>query len=645
MVIQFLRWQSNIMQPRSLSEYSVESLSKYREDIRNPVNVKDDFKNRGRLYGMLLKSSCWVRLAMIPRAFVGATPMIVFFLFGYILNEHTRWTKDPTYDALPKIRVYCYWCVALGVASGICKFLSMFAWIRIGSRFTLSLKDKLFTSMMKNDVGFFDMDSIGSLLTLLNEDAQLVQEAFGSTKTQQIGDITQFILSLVLCYVYSWKLTVIATACVPLIVIMISLFSLCIDRHVIRKFIYVSESMTIAEETLAAVRTVRAFNMEQKETARFMKQTEKAKDEDHWVEGLVVVMLSIVYLIVEALVVADLYYGGKMVQQGKLEPGDLLALFGYLLFGVVALVEFQGSIQGEQKAIASGGRILKLTKRVPDINFDGGEHLSDFKGAIEFRNVSFKYPSRNVYVLKNVSFKIEPGQIGALVGHSGSGKSTCVQLLERYYDATEGLVLLDGHDIRTLDPRWLHKRTALVSQEPILFQMSVRDNIKYGKRKATDAEVEAAAEIACAKKFIMKMEQGFDQMVGEKGSTLSGGQRQRIAIARAVIRNPVILITDEATSALDAHSEKKVQAALDQVMANRTCVVVAHRLTTIRNAHTIYVFDSGANTEVGTHDTLVARKGAYYDLVRRQLNVDEVDETEDSPSEPSDETTSSTSSE
>ena len=615
----------------------MESLSERREDLKNPVNAKEDFKDRGRLYGMLLRSSCWVRLAILPPAIVGATPMVVFFLFGQILNEHTKWGQDPEYDALPAIIKWCWWLVLVGFITGISKFLSIFAWIRIGSRFTAKLKDKLFTNMMKNDVGFFDVDSIGSLLTLLNEDAQLVQEAFGSTKTQQLGNVTQFALSIILTYVYSWKLALVATGCVPIFVIMIYSFSQCIDRHVIRKFIYVSESMTIAEETLAAVRTVRGFNRERNETARFMKQTVKAKEEDHKVEHLVNVMLSLVYLLVEVLIVGDLYWGGKMVQEGDLQPGDLLSLFGYLLFGLVALVEFQGSVQGEQKAIASGGRILKLSKRVPDINFDGGEQLEDFKGEIEFRNVSFKYPSRDVYVLKNISFKIEPGQVGALVGHSGSGKSTCVQLLERYYDATEGMILLDGHDIRSLDPRWLHKKTALVSQEPILFQMSVKDNIKYGKRKATDEEVEAAAEIACAKKFISKMEKGFDQMVGEKGSTLSGGQRQRIAIARAVIRDPVILITDEATSALDARSEKKVQAALDRVMANRTCVVVAHRLSTIRNAHVIYVFETGVITETGTHETLVAQKGTYYELVRRQLSAKEIEEIEGKQEDKTDE--------
>jgi ABC-type multidrug transport system fused ATPase/permease subunit len=312
-----------------------------------------------------------------------------------------------------------------------------------------------------------------------------------------------------------------------------------------------------------------------------------------------------------------------MVQKGEMNSGDLFAIFGILLFSNFSLIMLQGSLQAEQKAIASGGRILDFTTHVPNINFDGGLKPSTFAGHIEFRSVSFKYPTRDVYALRNVSFVIEPGQIGALVGHSGSGKSTCVQLLERFYDVTEGVVLLDGHDIRSLDPRWLHQKMALVSQEPSLFQMTIAENIKYGKADATQQEIEEAAEVANARRFIEKLDNGFNQMVGEKGSSLSGGQRQRVAIARAVVRNPVILITDEATSALDSASEKRVQVALDHVMEGRTAVVVAHRLSTIRNAHVIYVFDCGEIKEVGKHEDLVEKKGFYYELVKRQLTKGE----------------------
>jgi ABC-type multidrug transport system fused ATPase/permease subunit len=293
------------------------------------------------------------------------------------------------------------------------------------------------------------------------------------------------------------------------------------------------------------------------------------------------------------------------------------------MFGVMGIIMLQGTLQGEQKALAAGARILKLTEDKPSIPYEGGEIIDDFKGSIEFRNVSFKYPTRDVYVLRNVSFEIKPNEMGALVGHSGSGKSTCVQLLERFYEAEEGLILLDGKDIRTLDPRWLHRVIGLVQQEPLLFLASVQENIKYGAADATHEEVLAAADVANARKFVEKLDHGFDQQVGERGGALSGGQRQRIAIARAVIKDPVILITDEATSALDADSEKKVQQALDKVMENRTAVIVAHRLSTIRHADVIYVFDGGEIKEVGTHDTLVAKQGCYYNLVKKQLTEEE----------------------
>jgi ABC-type multidrug transport system fused ATPase/permease subunit len=315
-----------------------------------------------------------------------------------------------------------------------------------------------------------------------------------------------------------------------------------------------------------------------------------------------------------------MYYGATMVDSGVMEVGDMFAVFGFTMFGCFGIIILQATLQGEEKAISAGARILKLTTHTPDLPFEGGDELDPFKGHIAFRNVSFKYPTRDVYVLKNVSFEIKPGQIGALVGHSGSGKSTCVQLLERYYDVTEGVIEIDGHDIRSLNPRWLHRKTGLVSQEPVLFGTSIRQNILYGNMEATEEQMLAAAEIANCKRFTENLGKGFETLVGEKGSTLSGGQRQRVAIARAVIKDPVILITDEATSALDAGSEKKVQKALDKVMENRTAVIVAHRLSTIKNAHVIYVFDSGEIQESGTHDELVAVHGCYYNLVSRQLN-------------------------
>jgi ABC-type multidrug transport system fused ATPase/permease subunit len=340
----------------------------------------------------------------------------------------------------------------------------------------------------------------------------------------------------------------------------------------------------------------------------------------------IVTMFTLVMIIIWGMVLGNLYFGATLVQKSVANKdnsfliGDLMSCFGFTMFGTMGLIMLQATLQGEQKAIAAGARIIKLTRHIPALNFEGGIQPDDFKGHIIFKNVTFRYPTRPVDVLKNISFEVQPGACVALVGHSGSGKSTCVQLIERYYDVSDGILLIDGKDIKEYDPRWLHRKIGLVSQEPTLFATTIKENIKYGKTEATDEEIEKAAETANAKKFIDRLEKGYDTMVGEKGVQMSGGQRQRIAIARAVIKNPAILITDEATSALDAGSEKKVQQALDKIMIGRTAVIVAHRLSTIRNAQTIYVFEGGEINEQGTHEELVAKKGVYFKLVPRQLS-------------------------
>lgn len=610
---------------RTSSEYSgsMYSQSSYEKQDMN-LKGKQQVVARGVLYKRLLKypMAC---CAIIPSVLHGATPIVVFVLFGQILNEQTKYvqTKEPTMD---KIRNWCLYIALMAVCTAICKFLVSFLWVRMGSRFILDLKAQLFDSLMMNDIPYFDVTPIGSVLTLLGEDSQLVQDNFGTTKGIQFQNMGQFLTGIILAYIYQWKLALVATIIFPFAVIVIFFFSKFIDKHINRKFFYVARMMTIAEETLSSIRTVRGFNREDIEYNRFMKEVDCSVKEEQLALTGVNSMFTIIMIGVWTCIIGNLYYGGTMVDKGQLEPGNLMSVFGFMMFGSMGLIELQTSLQGEQKAISSGARILSMIEHVPSIPFSGGDTIDDFKGHIVFQNVSFKYPTRDVYVLKNTSFEIKPGQMGALVGHSGSGKSTCVQLLERFYDVNEGLILLDGHDITTLDPRWLHRQIGLVGQEPILFQLSIKENIMYAKPNATMEEVERAAEMANAKKFIEKLNGKYDFFVGEKGGSLSGGQRQRIAIARALIKDPVILMTDEATSALDSASEKKVQLALDKVMATRTSVVVAHRLTTVRNANVIYVFDAGEIKEQGTHDELIAKHGVYYELVKRQLKENEKNE-------------------
>lgn len=535
---------------------------------------------------------------------------------------YTRYTSEwgsTVYDPMPDVvRVTKHLAIVCGAQAALMFFVTLI-WTMVGTRVENRMKIDMYTNLMKSEVSYFDITPVGNILTLLSEDAESIEMAFGNVKGTQFAAIVQGISGLVFAIVRKWDVALISIAFVPVVIIALLICIPFILRHSQIKFKNVSESMTIAEETLGAIRTVRGFTREEVEIHRFMRATKEACKRDKYIGLIVVVFLFVVLVSTIGDELADFYYGATLVDKGKLEFGKLVTLFLYTLLGALGVVSLQSTMQGEEKCIAGGARILEVTEHISDIPFDGGEIIEDFKGEIEFKNVSFKYPTRDAYVLKNVSFKIAPHQIGALVGHSGSGKSTCVQLLERFYDVTEGYVLLDGRDIRTLDQHWLHTKIALVSQEPVLFHMTLRENLKYGAHDATDEELLAAIEIANAKKVIEKLEHGLDQMVGEKGESLSGGQRQRIAIARAVVKNPLILITDEATSALDSQSEKKVQIALDKVMQNCTSVIVAHRLSTIRNANIIYVFDAGEIKECGTHDELVKKGGYYYNLVYRQL--------------------------
>ncbi|OHS94474.1 ABC transporter family protein [Tritrichomonas foetus] len=610
-----------------MSDSDIESMYLDESDYVPPPNNKEEFTKeekkeaRSHLYSVLFHE-CSAKIAVFPSLIIGAIPIVVYLVFGQILNLLADRTKN-TEEKYKDLQNFGLYYIIIAVGAGFCKFLDTFLWIRLGSKLSVKIRKQLFNTMMKSEVTFFDVNPIGGILTLLSEDAQMVQDAFGTMKGEQLQYIAQFLSGIILSFVYSWRLALIALATVPVVLIFIGIFVPKVVKLSAQKFENVSKSMTIAEESLSSIRTVKTFNRESIEIKRFIEYTENSGNIEIKISLIMTAMMSLIMIVIWSMVVGNVYYGGTLVVKGVMPVGDLFSVFGFTMLGSFAILSMQGSMQSEQKAIAAGARILKLSRHQSEVQFEGGKKIENFKGHIEFKNVSFKYPTRDTYVLRNVSFDVPAGQIAAFVGHSGSGKSTVVQLLERFYDVTEGAIYLDDVDIRELDPRWLHHKIALVAQEPTLFQCSIEDNIKYGAKKATKEQVIAAAEAANARKFIEKLPHGYKEIVGEKGSSLSGGQRQRIAIARAVIKDPVILITDEATSALDAGSEKKVQNALDKVMADRTAVVVAHRLSTVRNADVIYVFDAGEIKEQGTHDELLTKGGYYYNLVQRQLTEED----------------------
>lgn len=623
---------SQVQPRRNSSEYSnsnSDGRSVSKCIVQQKFSDEERSKARGRVYGLLLKNPLAIT-AFIPTIIAGGIPVFTFFFLGNILNYLARFsTSTDGYDPVHDASLQCIYMLLVSIACALCRGFSSALWIRVGARISTYIRDDIFTHIMQYDVAFYDTHSIGGLLTILGEDTAVIQECFGMTKGLQVQQLGQFLVGWICTMVYSWKLGLIMLCLIPVVVAIMLTFHPFIDRNAKARFRHIAQSVTIAEETISAIRTVRGYNREEEDTKRFTEQAIQASGYEKGIIYLIGSMFFCVMLIVWGCVCGLLYYSstfvGKQENGRTFQVGTMFSCFGFSMMGSMAIVMLENSIQAEQRAVTASARINTLISYQSSINFDGGEKFDDFKGCIKFQNVSFSYPTRpGVLALKNVSFEVNPGETVALVGHSGSGKSTCVQLIERYYDVSEGVITIDGHDIKEIDPHWLHRKMALVSQEPVLFQASVRENVLYGAEgEKTDDDVWAALEAANAKKFVTKFDGKLDQLVGDKGSTVSGGQRQRIAIARAVIKDPVILITDEATSALDSESEKKVQNALDKILETRTGVIVAHRLTTIRNAKRIYVFDAGVIQEVGNHEELVAKQGYYYNLVKRQLQKQE----------------------
>ncbi|KAL8604642.1 hypothetical protein ACOMHN_013422 [Nucella lapillus] len=380
-----------------------------------------------------------------------------------------------------------------------------------------------------------------------------------------------------------------------------------------------ADASTQAEEALSSMRTVRMFSGEGKVNHLYGKEVDRSYRVGSKLALAQGAFDGIIGTLTYGSVSLVLWYGGKLVNEGTLSAGILTSFLLYTLQVALAF-GLLSSLYGDfMQAVGASIRIFFLLERLPDMPAEDGTVLNDLRGAMEFRSVTFTYPSRlERPVLKGLSFKVEPGEMVALVGPSGGGKSTIVSLIERFYDPDSGIIYLDGHDLKSLDAQWFRRKIGMVSQEPTLFAFSIRDNIAYGC-EASDEEVTEAAKQANAHTFIRQFEEGYGTMVGERGVRLSGGQKQRIAIARALIMNPTVLLLDEATSALDAESEHLVKEAIDRAMKGRTVIVIAHRLSTVRNASKVIVIDQGTIAEMGTHDDLLAKNGVYKRLVLRQL--------------------------
>ncbi|MEI8256703.1 MAG: ATP-binding cassette domain-containing protein, partial [Deltaproteobacteria bacterium] len=381
-----------------------------------------------------------------------------------------------------------------------------------------------------------------------------------------------------------------------------------------------ADASQVAEESIAGIRTVRSFAAEAIERARYGRSVDASYSiARHRVISTGTFMGFATFLGYAAAAMV-LWYGGRLVVAGRLTVGGLTSFLVYTIMVAFSLGSLSELWSDVMKAAGAAERVFALLDQPPTMSAGGAVRVEQIEGAIAFEQVVFAYPTRpDAPVLHGLDVTITAGEVVALVGPSGAGKSTIASLLSRLYDPDAGRITLDGRDLRDYDPDWLRRRVGVVSQEPILFSSTIRENIRYGRPDATDAEIEDAARAANAHDFVTRFPRGYDTPVGERGVQLSGGQKQRVAIARAVLKNPRILVLDEATSALDAESEHLVQEALDRLMTGRTTLVIAHRLSTVVGADRVLVLDGGRLVQSGSHRGLMGEDGLYRRLVERQF--------------------------
>lgn len=489
----------------------------------------------------------------------------------------------------------------------------------IGQRVIIDIREAMFKHLQRLDQAYYDRRKTGVIMSNLTNDVAALQSAIVDNLVSFITEGVTLIGSLVSMLYLDWKLTLVTLVIVPVVLGIINIFGkrLRIAGHDVQGRI--ADITSLLQETISGARVVRSFAREGYEVQRFERENQRNFRAVMRATKLTSLLSPLVEFSAAIAVTVILWYGGYSVVTGAITAGSLIAFLIYainLSNPVKRLSQVYGNIQ---KAMAAGDRVFAILDTKPEVvEKPDAIVLPEVDGRVRFDHVSFSYDGEKK-ALDDFSLDVPAGRVVAIVGPSGAGKTTIANLLPRFYDATEGAITVDGIDVRDVTFQSLREQIGVVPQETMLFNATIKDNILYGRLDGTDEEVYAAAKAANALEFIERLPEGMDTLVGERGSSLSGGQRQRIAIARAILKNPKILILDEATSALDTESEKLVQEALERLMQGRTAFVIAHRLSTIKNADQIVVLREGKLVESGTHDELLAAGGLYQHLYSVQF--------------------------
>uniref|UniRef100_A0A8C6NWR1 ABC-type oligopeptide transporter ABCB9 n=1 Tax=Nothobranchius furzeri TaxID=105023 RepID=A0A8C6NWR1_NOTFU len=573
----------------------------------------------GRLLSYSRKDSGLLSVAVLFLIISALCEAFIPYYYGVAIDSIVV-HQSMEYFAKPVVTVAVLALVssfAMGVRGGVFT-LTM-------ARLNLRLRNHLFRTLMSQEIAFFDENHTGDILSRLSADTTQVSDLISQNVNIFLRSAIKGVGFFIFMFKMSWKLTLVTVMGFPFIALVSKVYGEYYKKLTKEVQTTLAEANKVAEETISAMRTVRSF------------ANEGGEADSYYAKLFVMFQLNKKQALAYAcymwssstselaLEVAVLYYGGHLVLTGQMSSGGLISFFIYMLelgecFASIASV-YTGLMQG----VGAAEKVFEYLDRKPKHPAEGADAPDICTGLVEFKDITFAYPTRSeTDILKGVSFTLRPGEVTALVGPSGSGKSSCVSLLENFYVPQQGHVLLDGKPVNTFQHSYLHSKVALVGQEPVLFARTVKENIAYGLSDVSMEAVVQAATKANAHDFISALPRGYDTSVGEKGTQLSGGQKQRVAIARALIRNPRVLVLDEATSALDAESEHIVQQALNNIMQEHTVMVIAHRLSTVEKADNIVVIDGGLVAEQGSHDELMASGGLYCKLVQRQVLGNEI---------------------